>query len=155
MPIKKTVEQTLALFKTFVMEDRKDLPWLKGRQGMLDCAAAVSYITERKPEIISCTAYVNKLKTEKRWQTRYRIPVPGNLVFFDWTGHEFTTGNVDHVGIVVSATHDKVSYISADSTQPLPGKVTINPGVGYHWIAGFGTVDYATTPPKTTKEPVK
>ena len=158
--MKKTKSEALDLFRSFIMKERKDLPWLKNRLGMLDCAAAVSYITERKPEIISCGAFVAQLKKEKAWHTlKDGLPKQGQLVFFDWSGHEGNTGNHDHVGIVLNAAHDHVEYISADSTKPVPGLVTINKHVGWHWVSGYADVNYAkpapaATPAATTSKPV-
>ena len=151
--MQKTKTEAIELFRSFIMKPRTDLVWLKNRLGMLDCAAAVSYITERKPEIISCGAFVKQLQKEKKWHTLADgLPKQGQLVFFDWTGHEGKTGNHDHVGIVLNAAHDHVEYISADSTKPVPGLVTINKHVGWHWVSGYGDVDYAkTTKPAATK----
>jgi CHAP domain len=128
----RTADEAIALFKTFIGKPRTSLPWLKGRVNMLDCAAGYSWISGLKPEQISCSKLKAIMVKNGTWKTT-GIPEKGDAVLFDWSGNKTGT---DHVGIVISANKNAVVYISADS-----GKnqlVTINPGIGYKWISGFG-----------------
>ena len=121
---------------------RTKLPWLKNRQTLLDCAAAVSWVFGTKPEIISCGVWVDHFRARKTWFTK-GIPKPGDLVIFDWTSGNGMGKNVnhDHIGIVITATKTLVTYVSADSTRPTPGLVTDN-AVGYKYILGYGRPTY-------------
>lgn len=124
---------------------RSKLPWLRGRQTLLDCAAAVSYVLNIKPEIISCGVLVDHFKTRKTWYTT-GIPKPGDIVIFDWTSGKGMGRNInhDHTGIVTKATRTLVTYVSADSTRPTPGLVTDN-AVSYKYVLGYGRPTYTTT----------
>ena len=129
--------------ESFIHQPRKKLPWLKGRESLLDCAAAVSYILDVKPEIISCGVFVDYFKHRKAWFV-VGVPLPGDCVVFDWeTGKGMGLGNInhDHIGIVVKADKKGVTYVSADSTRPTPGLVTDN-FVGYKFVLGYGRPSY-------------
>jgi hypothetical protein len=145
-----TREQAIIEFKKYINKPRTELPWLKGRLTMLDCAAGVSYVTglvASGRDIISCGVWMQKMKNNYSWKTT-GIPKRGDAVIFDWTGNK--TGH-DHIGIVLSATKNKVKYISADS-HPKDKLVTINEGISYKWITGWGTpVPYADDAPATGK----
>jgi hypothetical protein len=121
---------------------RAKLPWLKGRQTLLDCAAAVSWVLGITPEIISCGVLMDHFKARKTWFTS-GVPVPGDIVIFDWTSGKGMGRNInhDHTGIVVSATKTLVTYVSADSTRPTPGLVTDN-AVSYKYVLGYGRPTY-------------
>jgi hypothetical protein len=121
---------------------RAKLPWLKGRQTLLDCAAAVSWVFGIKPEIISCGVLVDHFKQRKTWHTT-GVPTPGDVVIFDWTSGKGMGKNInhDHTGIVTAATKTSVTYVSADSTRPTPGLVTDN-AVSYKYVLGYGKPNY-------------
>lgn len=138
-----TAQLAITQLESYIHKPRTALPWLKGRQTLLDCAAAVSYIIGIKPEIISCGVLVDHFKTSKSWYTT-GIPQPGDIIIFDWeTGKGMGKGNInhDHTGIVKTANAQMVTYVSADSTRPTPGLVTDN-AVSYKWVLGYGRPNY-------------
>jgi LysM repeat protein len=145
-----TVKGILATFESYVGKPRTELPWLKGRIHMLDCAAAVSHILGL-PDMIGCSQLKKYLEHKGTWTTK-GTPKPGDIVIFDWTGKKTET---DHTGIVIKADAHKVYYVSADSTMPIPGKVSINSnGVGYSLVTGWGTpVAYADVAPVAPTKP--
>ena len=132
-----TPNQATAKLHTYLGKPRTELPWLRGRISMLDCAAAVSWAVGLNPEIISCHVLQAHLAHKGLWQTS-GIPQPGDIVIFDWTGKQRHTGNYDHTGLILKADKNGVEYISADSTRPTPGLVSINK-LPYKWIAGHAT----------------
>lgn len=131
-----------AKLRAYIHKPRTALPWLKGRQSLLDCAAAVSWVLGWKPEIISCGDIVKRYKDAKRWYTT-GIPQVGDLVVFDWETGKGMGKNInhDHVGIVEKADKNMVTYVSADSTRPTPGLVTDN-AVSYKWVLGYARPNY-------------
>lgn len=126
----------------YIHKPRKSLPWLKGRLNLLDCAAAVSWVIAQKPEIISCGVWVDYFKAHKTWRTS-GIPSVGDFVVFDWTSGRGMGKNInnDHIGIVKHADKAGITYVSADSTRPVPGLVTDN-YVSYKYVLGYGRPKY-------------
>jgi hypothetical protein len=138
-----TATQAVAKLRSYIHKPRTTLPWLKGRTNLLDCAAAVSWIIGATPDIVSCGVWVDHFKAQKTWYTT-GIPQVGDFVIFDWTsGKGMGKGNInhDHIGIVEKADKKGVTYVSADSTRPVPGLVTDN-YVGYKYILGYGRPKY-------------
>lgn len=124
----------------YAHKPRKSMPWLKNRPHLLDCAAAVSWVLgiQQPAGIISCGDLLNHFKTKNTWHTT-GTPQPGDVVIFDWTGKR--KGH-DHTGIVIAADKKLVHYVSADSTHPTPGFVTVGQAQPYKYITGYGRPSY-------------
>ena len=135
-----TVPNAIKTFKSFIGKPRVKLPLLSGRQYMYDCAAAYSYIVGIHPTVNTCHELKAICVKNKTWTTDLAQVKPGHAVIFDWengAGLGKNT-NTDHVGMVISVNKDKtVTYVSADSTRPTPGLVTVNT-IATKWITGFG-----------------
>jgi hypothetical protein len=135
-----TPEIAIKQFKSFVKTPRVKLPWLRGRQYLYACPAAYSWIVGLHPAVNTCHELKAICVKNKTWTTDLAQVKPGHAVIFDWEngaglGHNT---NTDHVGMVISVNKDKtVTYVSADSTRPTPGLVTVNT-IATKWITGFG-----------------
>lgn len=145
--------EAIAKLSQFVpVKNRAKYPWLataSRQKSLYDCAAAVSWVLNVNPEIVSCGVWEQHFVDRKVWFTS-GVPQPGDLVIFDWetavknpkASMGKGTVNHDHVGIVISANAKSVTYVSADSTKiPCPGYVTTNT-VGYNWVTGYGRPVY-------------
>lgn len=143
MPI-RTRKQAIQYLKSLVNKPRTELPWLKGRPKLYDCAAGYSYAVQGKvTKIVWVHELVDLMKKNKTW-TKKGTPKPGDAVIYDWNGD----GGCDHVAMFhsVNKAGQFVCY-GADQGRPTPGKVTkLVTGKGV--ILGWGT-------PWTFTEPVK
>ena len=132
----KNKTQTLDHFKTFINVVRPNLPWLKNRQTIQDCAAAVSYILELQHEAITCHELKNRMIQNKTWHQydpkKPTLPKTGDTVIFDWQGNHTGT---DHTGLVLEAHPGSLTYISANSGNTHLVKINT---VNYTVITGFG-----------------
>jgi hypothetical protein len=158
-----TVAAALAKFESYIGKDRKELPWLKELHApnMLDCAAGYSWIVGLHPLEISCGKLADIMKHNKTWTT-VGLPKAGDAVIFHWNAAN--KNETDHVGMVKKAKwtdktkkHFIVYYVSADSTQPVPGKVSYNSnGVHSDYVTGWGQpkkFDAPVVAPKPVVEP--
>ena len=144
-----TAHDAIHNFKTFVGKPRTELPWLNGTvkgfpnrvHGFYDCALGYSYFSGLRPVIVSCHVLRDFCIHNKTWTTDLHEVQPGDAVIFDWESKKGLgkNTNTDHVGMVISVDLKKqsVTYVSADSTNPCPGLVTVNT-ISTLWIAGFG-----------------
>jgi hypothetical protein len=142
----KASEAVAKLAHYIPIHDRRKYPWLgtvARQKSLYDCAAALSWVVGKTPEIISCGVWEQHFKNAHRWYTT-GIPVAGDFVIFDWKSGlgMGKNQNHDHIGIVVSANKKGVTYVSADSTKvPMPGYVTENT-VSYKYVTGYGRPVY-------------
>jgi cell wall-associated NlpC family hydrolase len=127
----QTIEATIAKFQSFIEKPRTALPWLKNRQSIQDCAAGFSYVSGLKPEIISCSKIKAACVANHTWATK-GIPQRGDAIIFDWNGRKTDTA---HVGIVLSANKQGVTYVSANSGTH---HTVTNNTVGYKYVTGWG-----------------
>jgi hypothetical protein len=146
-------------FKSYVGVKRAQLPWLRGRQYLYDCAAAYSWIAGLHPEFTRCTEMKDYCVKKGTWTIDPTKAKQGDAVMFDWEHKGAGLGhntNTDHVGMVISIDLKKhtVKYVSADSTNPTPGLVTVNT-ISLAWVTGFGRpVDFADPAQPTPVHPV-
>jgi hypothetical protein len=158
----KDLHATLDEFKSYVgKHDRTLYPWLNGKtkgfpnrvKGFYDCALAVSYFTGLSPQIISCGVLMDYLKKLGTWKSAHALPQVGDAIIFGWSGNK---QDHDHVGLVLSVTRPSksagevfdVTYVSADSTQPCPGFVTVNT-VSSKYVTGWGDLKLWAAPSAT------
>ena len=137
-----TLQQAIDTYKKYVGLTRaqlqKSAPWLKGRPNMLDCAAAFSYVSGTKPEIISCGTWVQHFKNQHVWHTT-GLPKRGDVLIFSWDGLGMRDdgGSHDHIGLCVEDVDAKkktVSYLSADSGS---AKIVDLHEVSLRYVAGY------------------
>ena len=107
------------------------------------CACFVSWCAEQCGYIDSgiilkfcyCPTGENWFTSQQRWQDRSYLPMPGDIIFFDWHGD----GVTDHVGIVKNCDGERVYTIEGNSGDMVKEK---NYMVGNGLIYGYGVPGY-------------
>jgi hypothetical protein len=89
-----TRKQAVALMRSFVGKKRSQLPWLKKRPKLSDCAAGYSYCaTGKVQKYVWVHELVDLMKKNGTWKKGQ--PQPGDAVIYDWNGD----GGCDHVAM--------------------------------------------------------
>lgn len=130
-----TRKQALEFLRSFVGKPRSEMPWLKGRPNLYDCAAGYTYaVLGKKTKIVWVHELMDRMKANKTW-TNKGTPKPGDAVIYDWNGD----GGCDHVAMFHSVNKSgQFVCFGADQGKPTPGKVTkLVTGKGV--ILGWGT----------------
>lgn len=126
--------QAVSLMRSFVGKARAEMPWLKKRPNLYDCAAGYSYCaTGKVQKYVWVHELVDLMKKNGTWKKGK--PQPGDAVIYDWNGD----GGCDHVAMFhsINKAGQWISY-GADQGKPTPGKVTkLVTGKGV--ILGWGT----------------
>lgn len=139
----KTRKQALEFLRSFVGKPRSEMPWLKGRPHLLDCAAGYTYaVLGKKTKIVWVSELVKRMKDNKTW-TKKGTPKPGDAVIYDWNGD----GGCDHVAMFhsVNKSGQFVCFGADQGKNKLVTKIITGKGV----ILGWGTPFNFTDPVKS------
>lgn len=141
----KTRKQALEFLRSFVGKARSEMPWLKGRPHLYDCAAGYTYsVLGKKTKIVWVSELVKRMKENKTW-TKTGTPKPGDAVIYDWNGD----GGCDHVAMFhsVNKAGQFVCFGADQGKQQLVTKLVTGKGV----ILGWGTPFNFTDPVKAER----
>ena len=144
----RTRKESLDFIKTFVGRSRKEMPWLKNRSNLGDCAAGYSFaVLGKTTKIIWVHELVNRMKANGTW-TRSGTPEPGDAVIFDWDGD----GSCDHVAMFekMNKAGQFVCWGANQGKSKLVTKLVTGKGVIMGWGSPFNFPE-----PKNTIEEIE
>lgn len=101
--------------------------WCAAQNGYIDAGAV--------PKFAGCTQGSNWFKERGLWMPAGYLPLPGELIFFDWDGD----GIPDHVGIVESCDGSTVYTVEGNTSDSCMRRAY---GVNSKSIYGYGTPVY-------------
>lgn len=91
----RTRKEAIQFLISMVDKPRTELPWLKGRIKLGDCAAGYTYAClGKKTKIIWVHELVERMIANHTWTTK-GTPQPGDAVIYDWN----KDGSSDHVAM--------------------------------------------------------
>lgn len=104
------------------------------------CANECGYIdTGVIPKFAGCVNGVQWFKDRGQWLDGSAEPVPGMIIFFDWSDENGQDGESDHVGIVEKVENGTVYTVEGNSGD----SCRINQySVGHYEILGYGVPAY-------------
>ena len=152
----RTRKEAIQFMMSFVGKSRAEMPWLKARPHLLDCAAGYSYaVLGKKTKIVWVHEIMDRMKANKTW-TKKGTPKPGDAVIYDWNGD----GSCDHVAMFhsVNKAGQFVCYGADQGKTKLVTKLVTGKGVILGWGTPFNFPDpvktVPVTPPATAEQPV-
>ncbi len=106
------------------------------------CACFVSWCADQAglidkglvPKFAYCPTGAQWFIDHNAWRNRTAVPIPGDIIFFDWEGDGIT----DHVGIVIEVDSQTVYTVEGNSTNDECRKNSYP--IGSQYIYGYGSV---------------
>jgi len=132
-----TRKDAVALMRSFVGKKRSQLPWLKGRPKLGDCAAGYSFTaTGKVQKYIWVHELVDLMKQNGTWKKS--APQPGDAVIYDWNGD----GGCDHVAMFHSKNKvgQWIAFGANQGTTHMVSKLVTGKGVILGWGRPFSFV---------------
>jgi hypothetical protein len=143
----RTRKEAIQFMMSFVGKPRSEMPWLKARPHLLDCAAGYSYaVLGKKTKIVWVHEIMDRMKENKTW-TKKGTPKPGDAVIYDWNND----GSCDHVAMFhsVNKAGQFVCYGADQGKTKLVTKLVTGKGVILGWGTPFNFPDPVKTVPVT------
>lgn len=112
-------------------------------------------LTDIIPTECGCERHTLLFKKIGAWvENDAYIPKAGDYIFYDWgdNGVGDTTGDADHIGIVVSVSGDTIKVIEGNISNAVGYR---NIKVNAKYIRGYGVPNYASKATEAEKEEVK
>ena len=104
------------------------------------CANECGYIENGIiPKFASCRNGVQWFKDRGQWLNGYEEPLPGMIVFFDWSSNGTQDGTPDHTGIVTKVENGIIHTVEGNSGNSCREK---HYKVGHYEILGYGVPVY-------------
>jgi len=135
----RTRKESIDFLRSFEGKPRTELPWLKGRINLGDCAAGYTFsVLGKKTKIIWVHELVERMKANKTW-TKTGTPKPGDAVIYDWNGD----GGCDHVAMFhsINRAGQFVAFGANQGKTKQVSKLVTGKGVILGWGTPFNFTD--------------
>ena len=146
-----TRKEAIQFLISMVGKPRTELPWLKGRIKLGDCAAGYTYACLGKTtKIIWVHELVERMKENGTWTTT-GTPQPGDAVIYDWN----KDGSSDHVAMFHSKNKagQFIAYGANQGSVHEVSKLVTSKGVIVGWGTPFNFSEPTQKAPVTPVEP--